>query len=606
VKTLIEYIKDLYSYSKRNFILNIAFMVLDGLTGGVGVVMLVPLLSLAGIAGRDGSVPGLGALASFLGQYDKTLRLVFILLIYLLLVTIQALIGRMLSILNSEIVQGYTKHLRVSLYKSVIETEWACFRGKRRSDITNEFTNEINRISAGTINFLRIASQIMVTSFQLCVAFLMSAPMTLFVLICGVVIFRYMNGTFKASRQLGNSLRRINQDFTARVTEQLNSIKETKSYGIEEAQCERFEAIADKTRKNFNDFARLQARTNLIYKIGAAIAVSVLFFLSIVYFRVDPTALVVIVYIFARLWPSFTTFQSNYQSLIAMLPSYAALKETVAGLRAHTEKVNGSPITPQNRLRPSSVRFQHVCFKYEDAGGFALKDIDFEIPARSMTALVGKSGAGKSTIVDLLLGLLKPDTGAIMADDLVIDEHSLRAWRREIGYVPQEPFLFGGTIRENLLMFNPGVSGEEMEEALRLSAADFVQKLPDGLDTVIGDSGLRLSGGERQRIVLARALLRKPALLVLDEATSSLDGESESRIQRAVEALSDRIAVVVIAHRLSTIRNADTIIVVDDGKVVERGSYTELSRKEGGFFRKMRERGGGILADGQPVRQEGE
>ncbi len=605
MKTLVEYLKDLYRYSKRKCILNLVFMVLDGLTGGIGIVMLVPLLSMAGIAGKGGGISWLGNLEGFLGRYDEILRLVIILLIYLFLVTMQALIGRELSILNSEIVQGYTKHLRVSLYRSVIEAEWACFRGKKRSDIVNSFSNEISRIAAGTINLLRIASQIIVAIFQFCVAFLMSAPMTLFVLICGVVIFRYMNSTFRASRELGASLRRINQGFMARVTEQLNSIKESKSYGIEEAQCARFNSIADETQKNLNGFARLQSKTTLIYKISAAIAVSILFFLSIVYFRIEPTALIVIVYIFARLWPSFTSFQGNYQNLLAMLPSYEALSETMADLQAHAEKLRDTSVPAQNRLRPSIIRFADVCFRYGDGGGFALKDISFEIPARSMTALVGKSGAGKSTIVDLLLGLLKPDSGAIMADDLVIDERSLQAWRREIGYVPQEPFLFNGSIRENLLMFNPGVSEEEMVEALRLSAAEFVQELPDRLDTVIGDGGLRLSGGERQRIVLARALLRKPSLLVLDEATSSLDSESESRIQSAVETLSDKIAVFVIAHRLSTIRNADTIIVVDGGEIVERGTYAELSHGEGGYFRKMREKGGEMPDDKCDMRKGG-
>jgi len=594
MKTLLEYIKDLYNYSRRKFILNLVFMVLDGFTGGMGVVMLVPLLSLAGIAGKGDGAPWLGALTDFLGHYDATSRLVVVLFIYLFLVIAQALIGRTLSILNSEIVQGYTKHLRVSLYKSVIEAEWICFRGKRRSDIVNAFSNEINRIAAGTVFFLKIAAQLIVAGFQLCVAFLMSAPMTLFVLICGIVVFRYMNGTFGASRQLGASLRRINQDFTARVTEQLNSIKESKSFGVEGSQLERFVSIADKAQKNLTDFARLQSRTTLVYKVGAAVAVSALFFLSVVYLKVEPSALIIIVYIFARLWPSFTTFQGNYQSLLAMLPSYAALKESVADLMAHAEKFENTSILSQSRLQPSIIRFTDVCFRYGDDGGFALKDVNFEIQAKSMTALVGKSGAGKSTIVDLLLGLLKPDRGTIMADDLVIDERSLRVWRREIGYVPQEPFLFGGSIRENLLMFNPGASEEEINEALHLSAAEFVQSLPHGPDTVIGDGGLRLSGGERQRIVLARALLRKPSLLVLDEATSSLDNESESRIQYAVEGLSDRIAVVVIAHRLSTIRNADTIIVVDSGKIVERGTYAELSLRKGGYFRAMREQGGEV------------
>lgn len=607
MKTLIEYIQDLYHYSRRAFILNLALMILDGFTSGIGIVMLVPLLSMAGIASQGGGASWMGALVRMTGQYGETMMLIIVLLVYLSLMVAQAFIGRSLSILNSEIVQGYTKHLRVSLYKCVIEAEWTCFKGKKRSDIANAFISEISRVAAGTVNFLRIGSQIIVTVFQLYVAFLMSVPMTLFVLICGAAIFWYMNTTFKASRQLGGSLRHINQEFTGRVLEQLDSIKESKSYGIEEAQLARFESIAGKAKKNLNDFTRMQSRTTMIYKIGAAIAVSLLFFISVVYLKIDVTALIVIVYIFARLWPSFSTFQGNFQNVLAMLPSYAALKETMKDLRAHIEKIEPASDLPRDRLRPSSVRFVDVCFRYGDADGFALENVSFEIPVKTMTALVGKSGAGKSTIVDLLLGLLKPNSGVIMADGRVVDGKLLRAWRREIGYVPQDPFLFNGTIRENLLMFNPGASAEDMDEALQLSAAtEFVRKLPEGLGTIIGDSGVRLSGGERQRIVLARALLRKPALLVLDEATSSLDGENECKIQKAIETLSDKIAVVVIAHRLSTIRNADTIIVLDDGKIVEQGSYAELSRRDGGFFRKMRVKSGGMSGEEQNDHRKGE
>jgi len=601
MKTLIEYVKDLYNYSKRQFILCLALMVADGLTSGMGVVMLIPLLSLVGVGSQSGGIPFLGVISGLLGHYDVTMRLVIILLIYLFLVVMQALIGRALSIVNSEIIQGYTKHLRVTLYKGVIETEWSYFKGRNRADIANAFTNEISHIASGTTMFLRVVSQIIVAIFQLYIAFLMSVPMTLFVLVCGVAVLKYMSSTFKASKQLGASLRHINQELTGRTLEQLSCIKESKSYGIEEAQCARFEVITDKARNNLNDFARLQSRTTLIYKIWAAVAVSALFFVSVVYLKIDPASLIVVVYIFARLWPSLSSFQGNYQNVLAMLPSYTALKESFRDLRAHVEKIDTRAPSPHGGLYPASVRFEDVCFRYAGPGSFALKHICFVIPAKSMTALVGKSGAGKSTIVDLLLGLLKPDHGTIMADDIVIGEGSLQAWRRSISYVPQESFLFNDTIRENFLIFNPGASEEDMGEALRLSDAEFVWDLPDGLDTIIGDDGLRLSGGERQRIVLARALLRKPSLLVLDEATSSLDGESEYRIQKAVETLSDRIAVIVIAHRFSTIRSADNILVLDGGEIVERGTYVELSQKEEGVFKKMWSRSGEI-SDGESVR----
>ena len=172
---------------------------------------------------------------------------------------------------------------------------------------------------------------------------------------------------------------------------------------------------------------------------------------------------------------------------------------------------------------------------------YALENINIQIPANHMTAIVGPSGAGKSTLIDLLMGLNQPEKGEVLIDGIPLTNDNLLSLRRSISYVPQDPFLFNATVRENLLMIEPNASEEQIWEALEFSsAAEFVKKLPQGLDTLIGDRGIRLSGGERQRIVLARAILRKPSILVLDEATSALDTENERKIQEAIESLKER------------------------------------------------------------------
>ncbi|MCE5344145.1 MAG: ABC transporter ATP-binding protein/permease [Eubacteriales bacterium] len=588
MKTTIEFIRSLYHYSKRKFIGNILLITLNGLTSSIGIVMLIPLLSLVGIAGQSADIPLLGNLLGLLEQYDMATRLVVVLIVYLILAVLQALIDRQSSLVNTEIVQGYTRHLREQLYKSAIETEWTCFCGKKKSDVASAFTNEIARIAAGTLVLLRMLSQIIVTVFQLYVAFLMSVPMTLIVLICGVVIFRYMRTTFKASRTLGNSLHHINQEFTGRVMEQLECIKESKSYGIEKEQITSFSEIAAQSEKNINDFMRLQTKTSLIYKVSSVVVVCVMFYFSIIYLHINPSSLIVIVYIFARLWPQFSSFQSNLQNVLAMLPAFTALTEMMVDLKAHAEELGSAPSGAADTLPSGTVRFTDVSFCYDENGGFALKNISFQIPQRSMVALVGQSGAGKSTVVDLLLGLIKPDEGTITIDGQAIDAGYMRQWRSRVSYVPQAPFLFNTTIRDNLLRFNPGATEEEINDALELAAAaEFVQKLPQGIQTVIGNSGVQLSGGERQRVVLARALLRKPDMLVLDEATSALDSEHEYQIQSALEKLAGRMAVLVIAHRLSTVYRADNIVVLEDGEIMEQGTYGDLSSKEGGVFQKM-------------------
>ena len=239
----------------------------------------------------------------------------------------------------------------------------------------------------------------------------------------------------------------------------------------------------------------------------------------------------------------------------------------------------------------SGIQFRQVTFRY---GAEAVTDrnavtsLDLSIPARQMTALVGPSGAGKSTVGDLLLGLLTPTEGTVLVAGEGLAGARLNAWRQSIGYVPQEPFLFHDTVRANLLWARADATAEELHVVLRAAAAEeFVARLPQGLDTVVGDRGVRLSGGERQRLTLARALLRRPTLLLLDEATSALDTENERMVQEAIEKLHGELTLVVIAHRLSTIRKADQVIVLGEGRVVESGPPEELARREQGAFRKL-------------------
>jgi ATP-binding cassette subfamily C protein len=212
-----------------------------------------------------------------------------------------------------------------------------------------------------------------------------------------------------------------------------------------------------------------------------------------------------------------------------------------------------------------------------------LHDVSFDIPTRWTTALVGPSGAGKTTLADLVMGLIAPASGTITIDGRPLVGEDRTRWRESVAIAPQDPFLFHDTIRANLLWARPEATERDLWSALGLAAAAaFVEALPAGLDTIVGDRGARVSGGERQRIALARALLREPELLVLDEATSSLDTEHELAIRQALHSLHGNVTVLVIAHRLSTVSHADTIVVLDRGQVVETGTWLELADREHG------------------------
>ena len=245
---------------------------------------------------------------------------------------------------------------------------------------------------------------------------------------------------------------------------------------------------------------------------------------------------------------------------------------------------------PATGLVPAQVhgdiRYEHVAFRYPTRPDVpVLQDIDFHIKSGEKIALVGPSGAGKSTIAGLLMQFYPLSGGRIVVDGHDVRDYDLTALRRHIGIVPQETLLFGGTIRENIAYGKPDATDAEIiEAAQRANTWQFISAFPEGLDTVVGDRGIKLSGGQRQRVAIARAILKNPAILILDEATSSLDSESEKLVQGALDELMQHRTSLIIAHRLSTIRKVDKILVIDGGRIVEAGSHEELSDREGGLY----------------------
>ena len=268
-----------------------------------------------------------------------------------------------------------------------------------------------------------------------------------------------------------------------------------------------------------------------------------------------------------------TNFLPSYDQLIKLRAKAKAVKE-IQGAKEFKQLTQG-------------VTLQKVTFSYQ-AVNQTINDVSMEINKNQMTALVGASGAGKSTISDLLLGLQIPDCGEILLDGIPLSNWRQNSFREKFGFVPQDPQLFNSSVRENLLWSFEKATDEEIWEVCRIAnAEEFLRKLPDGLDTQVGDRGVRLSGGQRQRIALARALLRKPELLILDEATSALDSESEKLIQLSIEKLASKVTMLVIAHRLSTVIKAEKIYVMDQGKVIESGNFEELKASPESLFVRM-------------------
>jgi ATP-binding cassette subfamily C protein len=288
-----------------------------------------------------------------------------------------------------------------------------------------------------------------------------------------------------------------------------------------------------------------------------------------------PASLLLLLLVCGRLVPRIAAVQSSFLLTARTLPAAEAVQGLLDELEAAAESTETAPSTPLSIAR--SIALRSVTYRYPGANSTALRDVSLTIPAGRVTALVGSSGAGKSTLADVVLLLATPERGELVVDEQPLTSDRRDAWRASVGYVPQETHLFHDTVRENVRWVAPDATDAEVLEALRMAGASvLLRRLEHGLDTKIGDRGTLLSGGERQRLALARALLRRPRLLVLDEATSALDPESELSIRQTIASLTPVVTVLTITHRLTTARQADHVVVLDQGAVVAEGAWETL------------------------------
>jgi ABC-type multidrug transport system fused ATPase/permease subunit len=315
------------------------------------------------------------------------------------------------------------------------------------------------------------------------------------------------------------------------------------------------------------------------FTIMAGMAFVIMVFLFHPMLDINFSELILLLLVFNRLAPQFTSLSGNYTPISERIPIHQSIKNRIIALKENLE-VTGSK--KFEALNP--IRFEDISFAYKK-NKLVLKKVNLGINPLSSIAIVGGSGAGKSTLLDLFLGLLKPTSGVVHYGDIHHEELDIETLRGKVSYVSQNTTLLDGSLLYNLTITNPGVNETEVKDVCRKAQLnDFINKLPDGLATEIGENGIKLSGGQRQRIALGRALITNPEILILDEATSQLDSETERFIQQAIKELHKKLTIIIVAHRLSTVRFADTIYVLEKGEIIEQGTYSELLEQKGKLY----------------------
>ena len=575
------------SVTPRAQLLAALLSVAASLTEGVGLALLAPLIAMLGAAAPSG--PASRKLADALGAVGLPLSLPVLIALFVGLVAGRAVVVRGRDVTLAELHLDFVEALRRRLFDSIAKARWSVIAKERRPILVTSLTGDIERFGKGAQYLLQFPALALTAAVQLAIALLIAPWITLVVLVSGcailALVWSHRVDSYRAGGQLAASMRNA-FDLTS---EFFAGLKLAKSHSSEERHRVAFEDAVNRQRAQILAYARRTADAQMLFQIGSAAALGIFVYLGAGVAGLAAPELLVLVIIFARLMPLLGSLQNAVQTMRQSLPILEDMLALIARCEAGAETVPPGETAPL--VLRDELRFSGVCFHYDEQQQKpALSGLDLVVRAGSVVAIVGASGAGKSTLADMAVGLVVPDSGVISVDGRPLHGPALVAWRRSVAYVLQDNFLFNDSIRANMLWARPDADEQDLRRLLSLTGLEeTIAAMPDGIDSFVGDRGSRLSGGERQRLSLACALLRRPTLLVLDEATNALDQESERDMWDLIERLRGSMTIVVIAHRIWTVRSADTIVVLENGQIVQSGSWDLLMAEgEGRFARLVR------------------
>jgi ATP-binding cassette subfamily C protein len=534
-----------------------------GLMDGLGMSMLLSMLTLTTSgAGHKPSMPEQVAtrIASFLGLPPSAPVL---LSLAILLIVLKASLTLLANKQVGYAVAHIATDLRLAAIRSVMAARWSYYLKQSPGRLSNAIATEAQRASEAFQYSAEMAAMVLNSLIYLGIALSISWQAGLAAGIAGGLLLTVLQALIRSSRRAGQHQTKLLTSLLSAVGALLAAAKPLKAMARED----HVDALLSHQMKQLRRALRQQVVSR--EALGAwqdpllAIMVALGFFLSIVLLKLPLAAVLVMLFLLARVVSYLSKSQRAYQQIVVRESAYWSLMDGITAARAEAEPQGGT----RTVQLAGEIRFDAVRFRHGD-GRLILDDASFGIAARELTVIVGPSGAGKTTLLDLVVGLQQPQAGSVAIDGVPMPEVAMREWRRQIGYVPQDSVLVNDSIAYNLALGDEDIGEADLRAALQAAnALDFVDAMPEGLQTLVGEGGSRLSGGQRQRLAIARALVRKPRLLVLDEATSSLDAEAQTAVIETVRRLKGSLTILAVAHQERMIEAADRVYRLAAGQV---------------------------------------
>ncbi len=471
------------------------------------------------------------------------------------------------------------KQLILKTYHAFFNARWQFFAAGNQGVLLNTLTREANVSGDAFAVMGNLFSDALCLVFYLSIPLAISWKITALCITLALFFIIPIHNLGRINYRLGKKCTVAANQVASLIHETLGAAKLILGFGNQQRSINAIRRSLDTYRIAAVNAQTLYGATSFIYEpVGISIVI-LGFYLAYRYYTIPLSEVLIMFYALRTCMPLIGQITANKNNLSNYLPSYEQIKQLEAKARQHMQKAGGQVFAGLKK----GIELREVTFAYPGKK-FTVDTVSLQVPKGKMIALVGESGSGKSTVLDLIMGFYEPTEGTVLVDDVALRHYDIYSYRKKVGFVPQDTILFNTTIRENLRWGKDDVSEEEMDNACKQAHAyEFIHELPRGYDTEVGDRGVRLSGGQRQRIALARAIIRKPELLLLDEATSALDSQSEMLIQQAINDIARETTIVIVAHRLSTIAHADYIYVMENGRIIEQGTYNQLVAHNGVF-----------------------